>query len=139
MSDNLIRCVHENGKVCFLTKAATENRNFMKKYGIRVEHVAKESPRFSKEKETVVKNMEARSVLPEQEIPEIETRNIEAEIIQYITAKPEETNPEAEAEAVEKQVREALKEAINGDLNTKPAKPKATRTRTSKSKKPTKK
>lgn len=76
MSDNLIRCVHENGKVCFLTKAATENRNFMKKYGIRVEHVEKKDSA--------------------------------------------------------KQVAESLAEA------TKPAKPKATRTRAAKSKKPTK-
>lgn len=112
MSDNLIRCVHENGKVCFLTKAATENRNFMKKYGIRVEHVKKGLPKTG---------------ITETE----EGRTATTEAIEEVTTV--ETNPEAEAEAVDKQVADALAEA------TKPAKPKATRTRAAKSKKPTKK
>lgn len=123
MSDiEQIRCVHENGKVCFLTKKDTENRNFMKKYGIRVEHVERKDPSKQPVQNTTTETNEIRqaidaAVKAAQEIPEIKT-----------------TNPEAEAQAIDKQVADALAEA-----EPKPTKPKATRTRAAKSKKPTKK
>lgn len=130
MSDNLIRCVHENGKVCFLTKAATENRNFMKKYGIRVEHVEKKDPAKQPIQKVVVDATEVKQVIDGalQKLNE-QGYTIQPAAFEEVIVK----NPESEAEAIDKQVADALAEA------TKPAKPKATRTRAAKSKKPTKK
>lgn len=111
MSDNLIRCVHENGKVCFLTKAATENRAFMKKYGIRVEHVEKK-----KNVETIV--IDATEV--KHVLGEAKRLKTEGEVI--LSTSFLEPNSEAEAEAIDKQIADALAES----------KPKQTRTRSTK-------
>lgn len=107
MSDNLIRCIHENGKVCFLTKAATENRNFMKKYGIRVEHVERKDPNKNHIQTVVIDATEVRQAIAEG----ISEAITEIKYVAIREPKTEEPNREAEAEAVDKQVAEALAEA----------------------------